>query len=218
MTLARLSARFGPRDWYGDLLAADLLTELLHDDPQEPLRQRTLVVLQRWIDRRGADRSGIDLDELRRLAEVPRAVAAELAPGARDLLERLHGEGTRIVLVSNTLWTGDDDLVADLPSLGMAEFVDGVVTSHSTGYRKPHRAMFARALAIADARAEDAFMVGDEPYQDVFGAQQSGIRGIWMRHPPPRPQPVGAPRDFDVSADAQIRSLAELTEVLERWR
>lgn len=217
VVLARLSSRYGPRDWYRELLDADLLTELLHDDPEEPLRQRTLAVLARWLATRGADVSGVDLDELRRLAEAPRALSAELAPGARELLTHLRDRGMRVVIVSNTLWTGDDDLRADLPAIGLGGVVDGVVTSHTTGYRKPHRAIFERALALADARPEEAFMVGDEPYQDVFGAQRSGIRGVWLRHPPPRPHPVGAPRDFDVRPDAEIRSLHELREVVDRW-
>ena len=126
--------------------------------------------------------------------------------------------GLRIGVISNTLWTGDDDLRADLPLLGLADVVDVVVTSHSAGYRKPHRAIYERALALADVGPEEAFMVGDEPYQDIFGAQRAGMRAVWLRHPPPRPHPVGAPEGVDVHAHAEIRSLAELLEVYERWR
>jgi len=60
-------------------------------------------------------------------------------------------------------------------------------------------------------------MVGDEPYQDVFGAQQLGMRAVWLRPPEPRPRPVGEPSGFAVTPDAQIESLAEVGEVLERW-
>jgi HAD superfamily hydrolase (TIGR01509 family) len=216
--LARLVARFGPRGWYEDLLGADLLCELLRDDPAEPMRQRTLVVLGRWLATKDARLAGAQIDELRGLVAVPRAIGTEVAPHARETLERLRADGLRIVLVSNTLWTGDDELRADIGELGLEPLIDGVVTSHSTGYRKPHPAIFDRALALAGAAGREAFMVGDEPYQDVFGAQRAGMRGVWLRYPPPRPQPVGAPRGFDVRADAEIRSLAELPEVYERWR
>ena len=215
---ARLAARFGPRDWYEELLEADLLSELLRDDPDEPMRQRTLVVLERWLGTRSAGVAGAQLDELRGLVAAPRAIGTEVAPAAQETLERLRADGLRIVLVSNTLWTGDDELRADVAALGLGPFVDGVVTSHSTGYRKPHPAIFERALALAGVSGADAFMVGDEPYQDVFGAQRAGMRAVWLRHPPPRPHPVGAPSGFRVRADAEIRSLAELWEVYERWR
>jgi len=216
--LARLVARFGLRDWYEELLEADLLTELLRDDPDEPMRQRTLVVLEHWLGAKDPRIARAHVDELRGIVAVPRAIGTEVAPGARETLERLRADGLRIVLVSNTLWTGDDELRADIGELGLGALIDGVVTSHSTGYRKPHPAIFERALALAGATGREALMVGDEPYQDVFGAQRAGMRGVWLRHPPPRPHPVGAPRAFDVRADAEIRSLAELPEVYERWR
>src|SRR5439155_23770219 len=104
----------------------------------------------------------------------------------------LTEDGVRSVLASNTLSTGDDELGAEIAELGLGATVDGVVTSHSTGYRKPHRAIFDRALALAGASPHESFMVGDEPYQDIFGAQRAGMRAVWLRHPPPRPHPVGA--------------------------
>ncbi len=121
------------------------------------------------------------------------------------------------VLVSNTLWSAAEDFLSDLGSLGLAGLIDGVVTSHSVGYRKPHPAIFEGALAIVGVRARDAVMVGDEPYQDVFGAQRLGMRAVWLRPPEPRPIPVGEPDGFAVTPDARIESLAELPEVLERW-
>ena len=216
--LARLAARCGPRNWYEELLEADLLTELLGDDPGEPMRQRTLLILERWLSSRDAGFAGAEIDDLRRTVAVPRASGTEVAPDAQESLARLHEDGVRIVLVSNTLWTGDDELRADIADLGLGRIVDGVVTSHSTGYRKPHPAIFDRALALAGASPHESFMVGDEPYQDIFGAQRAGMRAVWLRHPPPRPHPVGAPEGVDVHADAEIRSLAELLEVYERWR
>ena len=216
--LARLAARFGPRGWYEELLEADLLKDLLLDDPGEPMRQRTLVILERWLGSRAVALAGAEIDELRRMVAVPRAVGTEVAPDAERALAHLHADGVRIVLVSNTLWTGDDELGADIADLGLGRIVDGVVTSHSTGYRKPHRFIFDRALALTGASPRESFMVGDEPYQDIFGAQRAGMRAVWLRHPPPRPHPVGAPESFDVRADAEIRSLAELLEVYERWR
>ena len=217
VVLSRLEQRFGPRDWYAALLDADLLSELLVDDPAEPLRQRTLAVLRRWLEGRGAPLDGIDLDELRRRVEVPREAWAVLAPGARDALVWLRSRGLRVVLVSNTLWTGDDELRADLPSLGIDDVVDAVVTSHSVGFRKPHHAIFERAVELAHTSPHEAFMVGDEPYADVVGPKRIGMRAIWLRLPPPRPHAVGAPRDLRAEPDATIGSLAEIPEVVERW-
>src|SRR5919201_252581 len=106
---ARLAQRFGPRDWYRDFLEADHLQALLSDDPAEPLRQRTAVVLARWLDARGIGHDDIDLEELRRRAEFPRRLSATLAPGAHPTLAKLKARGLRIGVISNTLWTGDEE-------------------------------------------------------------------------------------------------------------
>ena len=214
---ARLVERFGERAWYDELLAADLLEELLVDDPAEPLRQRTLVVLGRWLDRHRIPHDDLDLDDFRRHVEVPRELGATLAPGTRDVLAWLRDRGLRVGVISNTLWTGDDEMRADLPRVDLADLVDVVVTSHTTGFRKPHRAIFERALSLAGAPASASFMVGDEPYADVLGAKRAGMRAVWLRLPPPRPHPVGAPPDLHVDPDARVSSLPELPEVVETW-
>lgn len=214
---AQLVARFGPRDWYRSLLDADLLTEMLADDPAEPMRQRTLEIVRRWLDARAVTHDSVDLDELRRVIVVPGSVSGELSPGARDAFVWCREHRLRTVLVSNTLWSAAEDFLSDLDALGLAGLVDGVVTSHTAGYRKPHRAIFEAALATAAVEARDAVMVGDEPYQDVFGAQRVGMRAVWLRPPEPRAIPIGEPDGFAVTPDAQIESLAELPEVLERW-
>ena len=74
--LARLAARFGPRNWYEELLEADLLTELLGDDPGEPMRQCTLLILERWLSSRDAGFAGAEIDDLRRTVAALRELAA----------------------------------------------------------------------------------------------------------------------------------------------
>ena len=218
LSLAQLTSRFGPRDWYGSLLDADLLTEMLVDDPTEPMRQRTLEAVRRWLEsRQPTSDEPLDLDELRRVIVVPGSVSGELAPGAREALGSCRAHGLRTVLVSNTLWSASEDFQSDLGALGLEGLIDGVVTSHTVGYRKPHRAIFDAALAIAGVHARDAAMVGDEPYQDVFGAQRIGIRAVWLRPNERRAIPVGEPDGFAITPDAQIESLAELPEVLDSW-
>jgi FMN phosphatase YigB (HAD superfamily) len=218
LSLAQLVARFGERDWYGSLLDADLLTEMLADDPAEPMRQRTLETVGRWLESQQVpSRHLVDLDELRRTIVVPGSISGQLAPGAREALEWCRANRVRTVLVSNTLWSASEDFLSDFGALGLEGLVDGAVTSHTVGFRKPHRAIFEAALAIAGVNARDAVMVGDEPYQDVLGAQRLGMRAVWLRPSGPRAIPVGEPDGFAVTPDAQIESLAELPEVLERW-
>jgi putative hydrolase of the HAD superfamily len=86
-----------------------------------------------------------------------------------------------VVLVTNVLSRGDAEVLRDWQRVGLADAIDGVVSSHDVGWRKPHRAMFDRALKLAGVGPGQAFMVGDDAELDVRGAQAVGIRAIWRR-------------------------------------
>lgn len=47
------------------------------------------------------------------------------------------------------------------------------------GAKKPHTAMFERALARAGVAAEEAVHVGDHPIDDIQGATNAGMKTIW---------------------------------------
>jgi putative hydrolase of the HAD superfamily len=53
-------------------------------------------------------------------------------------------------------------------------------------------------------------MVGDRPIDDVWGAQQAGMRGIWRPHP-------ASPELGNVVPDAVIQRLEELPALVARF-
>lgn len=100
-------------------------------------------------------------------------------PGHRDLLLTAADLGLRRVLVSNTDWVSDDDwLEWRMDALGIAGLLDGVVTSYSLGRRKPDRAMFDRALALAGCEPGAAIYIGDREDKDVEPALALGMTVI----------------------------------------
>jgi FMN phosphatase YigB (HAD superfamily) len=62
--------------------------------------------------------------------------------------------------------------------------VDAIVLSSEVGKRKPHPAIFERALSELDVRSDEALFVGDRLDADVFGAARVGMRtvqALWFR-------------------------------------
>ena len=112
------------------------------------------------------------------LAELTAALmeALEFAayPDAAPALRALRAAGCALVVVSN--W--DVSLHERLAETGLAPLVDGVVASAEAGAAKPERAIFERALALAGARAADAWHAGDSVAEDVEGARAAGIRPV----------------------------------------
>ena len=98
----------------------------------------------------------------RAFADAPPALAA------------LRDRGLRLVCVSN--W--DYALPEVLERCGLAEALDGVVTSAGTGARKPDPAIFAAALELAGCVAAAALHVGDSAEEDIAGARAAGIPAL----------------------------------------
>jgi putative hydrolase of the HAD superfamily len=97
-------------------------------------------------------------------------------PDALALLERARRAGTQVIVVSN--W--DVSLTEVLECTGLAPLLDGVVVSAVVGAAKPSPAIFARALDLAAAAAEECLHVGDSLEHDVAGAHAAGIEALLL--------------------------------------
>jgi FMN phosphatase YigB (HAD superfamily) len=199
---SHLVAAFGERPWYDELIAADL-------EPGAAERQETIRWYADWFAAQGIA-CDIDLDRLRRTIAVPIDLVSTPVPGAADAVRWCKEQGLRVVLVTNTLARGDAEVVRDWQRLGLSDVIDGSVSSHDAGWRKPHRAIYERALGLAGVEPSAAFMVGDDPIADVQGAQALGVRAI-LRRTAARPLPPG------VHPDAVIDQMSELPEVVRPW-
>jgi len=102
------------------------------------------------------------------------ALAFSAYPDSAPALRALRAGGWALVVVSN--W--DASLHERLAETGLAGLVDGAVASAELGAAKPDGAIFARGLALAGARAGDAWHVGDSVEADVEGALAAGIRPV----------------------------------------
>ena len=213
-----LRSTFGEREWYQRFLEAEFgpnarsLTDLgTHAaPPDELLRQETLRWYREWFANSQIGIDDIDVEKLRAAVVVPLDLVSTPVPGAFTAVRWCKTKGLRVVLVTNTLARGDAEVWEDWRRYGLADAIDGVVSSHSAGWQKPHARIYERALEIAGAAPNEAFMVGDRLDADVWGAQRLGMRAVWRRTEHPQPT-------IDVTPDATMNDLTELPAVVTRW-
>lgn len=209
----RVCAEIGERPWVDALIAADIEPARAKVgwpfDPENE-RQDTNAWYEAWFRQNGIDVDGIDVDRLRSSFCVPLDEVSVPAHGAFDTVRWCKDRGLRIVLVTNTLSRGDAEVLEDWQRFGLHDAIDGVVSSHSAGWRKPHPAIFERALETAGAKPGEAFHVGDNLVADVWGARQLGIRTIWRRIAEPR-------AGVTVEPDAVVREMTEVPGIVSRW-
>jgi len=128
----------------------------------------------------------IDDDELRRYLEAEHSAwdpARVLGAHTHALLESLRSRGLKLGLVSNAFDPGWL-LHRDLEQMGLAQRLDFSVFSSEVGTRKPHPAIFERALEALGVEPENALFVGDRLYEDIRGAGELGmttVQALWFR-------------------------------------
>lgn len=213
-----LRREFGERHWYEAFLQAEIgpaprdvdALERAEEAEEALLRQETLRWYEEWFRNAQVGIDDIEMDRLRVAMTVPLDLVSTPVPGAFAALRWCKARRLRVVLVTNTLSRGDDEVWEDWRRFGLSDAIDGVVSSHSCGWQKPHRRIFERALALADARPDEAFMVGDRLDADVLGASRLGMRSILRQTEHRQPDP-------GVRPDATIRDLTELPGVVSPW-
>jgi putative hydrolase of the HAD superfamily len=128
----------------------------------------------------------LDDEELSRFLEAEHAAwdpARRLAAHTHALLETLRERGLKLGLVSNAFDPGWL-LHRDLEQMGLADRLDFSVFSSEVGVRKPHPAIFERALEALAVEANRAVFVGDRLFEDVRGAGELGmttVQALWFR-------------------------------------
>jgi putative hydrolase of the HAD superfamily len=94
----------------------------------------------------------------------------DLHPRIPHLVDELRREGVRIGVVSN--------LATPLRHFVLPLAVDSIILSSEVGKRKPHPAIFRRALDDLSVDPAGAVFVGDRLRQDVGGAAAVGMRTV----------------------------------------
>jgi putative hydrolase of the HAD superfamily len=131
----------------------------------------------------GVEIADDDLGKFLEAEHVAWDPARILAAHTHPLLEALRRRGLKLGLVSNAFDPGWL-LHRDLQQMGLEERLDFSVFSSEVGTRKPHPAIFERALEALEVEPQRALFVGDRLYEDVRGAAEVGmttVQALWFR-------------------------------------
>lgn len=130
------------------------------------------------------------------------AASNHLLPGARDVLDALHGK-YRLGLITNGLQEVQRPRLANT---GIAPYFDFIVISDEIGAAKPDPAFFDHAnREMGNPDPADVLVVGDNPNADIRGALNYGFHACWLRHP-------GTANHPKLGANHVIRDLRALTD------
>lgn len=206
LRLRRLAEAFGEeRPWF-----AELVDHAFEGGAAPEFEQRTAAAVTAFLVGRGVTPDEAEVEAICRANAAPIRELVEVEEHALESMRAARTLGLRMAICSNTLWRDDVDSRRDWDQLSFGDLFDAHVTSHSTGFEKPHPAMFERCLDALEVSADEAAIVGDRPERDIAGARAVGMRAIWKR-------PYDFEGDPDPEPDATIACLADLEPILRTW-
>lgn len=126
-------------------------------------------------------------------------------PGATELLDSLSGS-YRLYAVSNGNTLVQDGRIA---ITGIDRYFGGIFISERVGADKPKREFFDRVFAEIGGSRDRCVIVGDSLTSDVLGGINAGIHTVYYN-------PREKTNDTGILPEYEIRSLCELTEILEK--
>jgi HAD superfamily hydrolase (TIGR01509 family) len=177
-----------------DALMADLIESSRFGDEARALSTETPatiaaadVLIAASLARQGLSADVQTVIGIRRAMALPVADRMKPLPGAIELLSEIRALGLRTIIASNTYWRDADSYWDDFRMLGMASYVDAIVTSVDAGHLKPHPAVFEMAMRVAGSPPERCVFIGNREENDIEPALALGMQTILVYPDDPRP-------------------------------
>ena len=133
----------------------------------------------------------------------------QLESDALPTLQTLKEAGYRLGMITNAANADNANRLIDMFEL--RPYFDVIFISAVERIRKPDTRIYTRALTRLEVPAVNAVMVGDTLTADILGAQNAGLRAVWLTQRADRPENQ---RSGDIQPDAVIESLADLPAAL----
>jgi putative hydrolase of the HAD superfamily len=126
----------------------------------------------------------------------------------------LRGEGIKVGVLSNTIWPRSyHELIFERD--GVLGLVDGAVYTSEVPWTKPAPEAFQAAMeAVGVSDPSRCVYVGDRLFDDIWGAQNAGLKAI---HVPLSTIPEEQVGHTEGVPDAVAWTLAEVPEIVRSW-
>lgn len=118
------------------------------------------------------------INELALLFRIMTTKKIELFSDTISVLERLRKK-VRCALISNAqrLFT-----VPELMKFDLLKYFETILFSSDIKVKKPSPKIFLKALRDLKIKPQDAVYVGDNLFDDIWGAKNAGMKTVWINH------------------------------------
>lgn len=192
----------------------DVITQYYHDREKDNLEKPIGQFVRQVLAEIGQNH--ITDDKIRRAMNEMYAITEEcwqLEDDTHPTLKELTRMGFHLGIITNAADAVDVSKIIDRHKL--RDYFETIVISADLGIRKPDPRIFEVAMQRTGTTPVSSVMVGDSLSADILGAHRAGLRGIWITRRSEHPN--NALFRFSISSDAEVKTLAEIPALLERW-
>ncbi|WP_372768843.1 pyrimidine 5'-nucleotidase [Pseudoalteromonas sp.] len=127
-----------------------------------------------WGDKLDVDPALLNQQFIAAMADI-----CQCLPGARKLLELLHGKA-KLAIITNGFTALQQ---VRLARTDLTHFFEHVIISEQVGVAKPNIAIFDHALQLfGSPEKSTVLMVGDTLSSDILGGKNAGLDTCWINH------------------------------------
>jgi putative hydrolase of the HAD superfamily len=99
----------------------------------------------------------------------------ELFPNVLETLEYFQKQGYKQHIITNGFREVQE---IKIEKSKLSSFIDVIVCSEDTGFHKPKKGIFEFALNLAQAKASESIMIGDDQQNDISGALNANMEAL----------------------------------------
>ena len=132
--------------------------------------------------------------------DANRLNAFDFFPGIVDFLAQARKNYTLVVITNGPEFSQ----LPKVKQVKLFDHVDHVIIGGQEPEQKPASSIFNKALTLANCQADEAVHIGDSLTADIAGANNSGIKSVWIKHQQAQNNDVGITPDYILEHPSEI--------------
>lgn len=157
-------------------LDATLTAKLSQNVSEEQFRHQLIAYL---IEQAGFKKPTPEaIKKLQNSFDEARTRYFDFFPGIAELLNKLKKQFTLVVITNGPEFSQ----ITKVQRVKLDRYVDHIIIGGQEPEQKPAVSIFKKALRLADCHKSEAIHFGDSLSCDIQGANNAGIRAVWIRH------------------------------------
>ena len=164
------------RKLYKEITKQEILSnnELYPDIDIKNVFKKILLCLTKKGENDEYEKDAVEMGLLFRILTTK---SLTIYPETLPVLETLHNDKVRLAVLSNTqrLFT-----LPEFRKFDIEKYFEYMLFSSDVRVSKPATKIFETLLSAMKIKPQDAIYVGDNLFDDIFGAQRAGMKTIWL--------------------------------------